>query len=152
MKHYIEGKVIVITGGSSGFGYEAARMLLEMGAMVTITGRNAERFEKAEKDLGGGENLLSVQSDACVTEEWKKLVAEVTNRWGTIDVLVLNHGQGVKIANIEDMDDKSIQQIMDINIIIYYEHMLHRYMAFECGFDGVHPILWRFFPNANRTM
>ena len=117
MKHYIEGKVIVVTGGSSGFGLESARMLLEMGARVVITGRGAERLKAAATDLGGGDDLLPVQADACVTEDWKKLVAEVTFRWGTIDVLVLNHGAGVKIARIEDMDDESIRQVMDINII-----------------------------------
>ncbi len=117
MKHYIDGKVIIVTGGSSGFGLEAARMLLEMGAKVAITGRNAERLAAAEQDLGAGENLLAVQADACVTADWQRLVPAVTERWGTIDVLVLNHGAGVKIANIDEMDDESVQQVMDINII-----------------------------------
>jgi NAD(P)-dependent dehydrogenase (short-subunit alcohol dehydrogenase family) len=117
MKHYVDGKVIVITGGSSGFGLEAARMLLEMGSKVVITGRNLERLKEAEGDLGGGDNLLAIQADACVTDDWKKLVVEVTDRWGTIDVLVLNHGAGVKIANIDEMSDSEIQQVMDINII-----------------------------------
>ena len=40
MKHHVKDKVVVITGGSSGFGLEAARMLLEMGSRVVITGRN----------------------------------------------------------------------------------------------------------------
>ena len=46
MKHYVDGKVIIITGGSSGFGLEAARILLEMGAKVVITGRNQERLDQ----------------------------------------------------------------------------------------------------------
>ena len=117
MKHYIDGKVVIITGGSSGFGLESARLLLEMGAKVVITGRNAERLQIAFDDLDGGDNLLAVQADACVTDDWKKLIAEVTERWDTIDVLLLNHGAGVKIANIEEMDDESIQQVMDVNII-----------------------------------
>ncbi|MBL7115775.1 MAG: SDR family oxidoreductase [Kiritimatiellae bacterium] len=117
MKHYIDGKTIVITGGSSGFGLEAARMLLEMGAKVAITGRNANRLEEAEESLEKNESLLAIQADACLTEDWKKVIEHVVNQWGTIDVLVLNHGAGVKIANIEDMDDDAIQQVMDINII-----------------------------------
>lgn len=40
MEHYIENKVIVVTGGSSGFGLATARLLLEMGAKVVITGRD----------------------------------------------------------------------------------------------------------------
>ena len=117
MKHYIDGKVIVITGGSSGFGLETARMLLEMGAKVAITGRNVKRLKEAEGTLGKNDNLLAIQADACVTDDWKKLVGELTDRWSTIDVLVLNHGAGIKIANTEEMDDESIQKVMDVNII-----------------------------------
>jgi NAD(P)-dependent dehydrogenase (short-subunit alcohol dehydrogenase family) len=117
MKHYVDGKVVVVTGGSSGFGLEAARLLLEMGAKVAITGRSADRLEDAKKDLGEGDNLMAVQADACVTADWKKLVSEVTGAWGTIDVLALNHGAGVKIANSDEMDDETIQKVMDINII-----------------------------------
>lgn len=117
MKHYIEGKVIVITGGSSGFGLESARMLLEMGAKVAITGRNADKLQSASRELGGRDNLLPIQADACESSDWKKLIVAVTEQWGAIDVLVLNHGAGVKIANIDEMDDETIQQVMDINII-----------------------------------
>ncbi len=117
MKHYVEGKVIVITGGSSGFGLETARMLLAMGAKVAITGRNAERLNSAAADLCGGDALLPLQADACLTADWKRVLSEVTARWGTVDVLVLNHGAGVKIAPIEEMDDESIRQVMEINLI-----------------------------------
>jgi NAD(P)-dependent dehydrogenase (short-subunit alcohol dehydrogenase family) len=116
MKHYVDGKVIVITGGTSGFGLETARNLLEMGAKVAITGRNAERLDAAKADLGAGENLLGFQADACKTEDWKALVGQVTEAWGTIGVLLLNHGAGVKIAKTEEMDDESIQEVLDINI------------------------------------
>jgi NAD(P)-dependent dehydrogenase (short-subunit alcohol dehydrogenase family) len=117
MKHYVDGKVVVITGGSSGFGLEAARMLLEMGSKVVITGRNLDRLNQAQEDLGASNNLMAIQADACITEDWKRLISEVTEKWSTIDVLALNHGAGVKIANIEEMSDSEIQQVMDINII-----------------------------------
>lgn len=116
MKHYVDGKVIVITGGTSGFGLETARNCLEMGARVAVTGRDEKRLAEAKKSLGGGKNLLAIKADACETRDWKKLIAEVTGKWKTIDVLVLNHGAGVKIAKIEEMDDENIQQVLDINI------------------------------------
>ena len=47
MNDYVKGKVVIITGGSSGFGLEAARLLLERGARVAITGRNADRLNAA---------------------------------------------------------------------------------------------------------
>ncbi len=116
MQHYLEGKVILITGGSSGFGLEAARLLLELGARVAVTGRDAGRLKAAETELSGGANLLAVQADACVTADWKKLVQAVCARWGTIDVLVLNHGAGVKIAELAELDDATIQAVLDVNL------------------------------------
>jgi len=116
MKHYVKNKVVVVTGGSSGFGLETARILLEMGAKVVITGRNEERLAGAEKDLAH-ENLMAVRADAVKTADWKTLIAETRKRFERIDVLVNNHGAGVKIAEVEHMEDDDIQAVMDINII-----------------------------------
>ena len=121
MEHYVAGRSIVITGGSSGFGLEAARLLLDMGAQVTITGRDAERLARAEADLGAadlgsGDNLLCVPADARSTADWQRLLATVTERFGGLDVLVCNHGAGVKIAPVEQMSDDEIATVLDINI------------------------------------
>ena len=116
MKHYVKDRVIIITGGSSGFGLASARILLDMGAKLVITGRNKERLKKAGRDLAH-ENLLAVQADAVKTADWQRLVAETKERFGRIDCLVNNHGAGVKIAEVEQMDDESIQAVMDVNII-----------------------------------
>ena len=116
MKHYVDGKSIIITGGSSGFGLEAARLLLEMGAKVAITGRDAKRLKAAEKSLAGGKRLLAVQADATSTADWKRLLKTVVGRFGGLDVLINNHGAGVKIAPVQDLDDDAIRQVLDINI------------------------------------
>jgi len=116
MENYVKDKVVIITGGTSGFGLEAARILLEMGAKVVITGRNCERLQQAEENLRHPE-LLAVQADATITGDWKKLIDRTLARFGRIDVLVNNHGAGVKIAAVENMEDAVIQQVMDINII-----------------------------------
>jgi len=116
MKNYARGKVVIITGGSSGFGFEAARMLLDMGAKVAITGRNQQRLDEAAARLDH-EDLLAVRADACSSEDWRKLIAAVNGRFGRIDVLVNNHGAGIKIAEVEAMSDQEIQQIMDVNLI-----------------------------------
>jgi NAD(P)-dependent dehydrogenase (short-subunit alcohol dehydrogenase family) len=112
---YVKDKVIVITGGSSGFGREAARMLLARGAKVTITGRDAQRLAAAAKELKH-ENLLAVRADAVRTEDWQDLIRRVLARFGRLDVLVNNHGAGVKIAPTAEMDDASIQETLDINL------------------------------------
>ena len=115
MKHYVKDKVIIITGGSSGFGLESARMLLEMDAKIVITGRNRERLDNAEKKLAN-KNVLAVQADARVTADWKRLIDETQKRFGRIDVLINNHGAGCKIAEVENMSDDDIQLVLDINI------------------------------------
>jgi NAD(P)-dependent dehydrogenase (short-subunit alcohol dehydrogenase family) len=115
MEHYVKDKVVVITGGSSGFGYEAARMLLEMGASVVITGRNAEKLAAAEAQLAS-DRLLAVRADAVSTADWQRLVSAVQTRFGRIDVLVNNHGAGVKIDNLEALTDEEIETILAINL------------------------------------
>jgi len=116
MEHYVKDKVIIVTGGTSGFGFEAARILLNMGANVVITGRNEQRLDNAESQLSS-EHLLAVQADAVKTEDWKTLVAKTLDRFGRIDVLVNNHGAGIKVAETENVEDKDIQAVMDVNII-----------------------------------
>ena len=115
MKHYISDKVIIVTGGSSGFGFEAARILLEMGAQVVITGRNPQRLKEAEDSLAS-DKLLAVEADAVRTADWQKLVKATIDRFGRIDVLVNNHGAGVKISELESLEDEEIETILNINL------------------------------------
>ncbi len=115
MEHYIRDKIIIVTGGTSGFGLEAARMLLEMEAKVAITGRDEARLRRAEESLGH-EHLLAVQADAVLTEDWKRLIDAVVRRFGQIDVLVNNHGAGIKIAEVENMEDDDIRAVLDVNL------------------------------------
>ncbi len=115
MKHYVEDKVIIITGGSSGFGLEAARILLEMGARVVITGRDQQRLEAAATELASP-HLSAVQADAVNTADWQKVIQQTIDRFGHVDVLVNNHGAGVKIADLEELSDDDIRTILDINL------------------------------------
>ena len=115
MKHYVEGKVIIITGGSSGFGLEAARILLEMGARVVISGRDPQRLENARRDLAS-DSLLAVRGDAVRSDDWRTLIQATRDRFGGVDVLVNNHGAGVKITEVENLSDEEIHTILDINL------------------------------------
>jgi len=115
MQHHVQDKVVVITGGSSGFGLEAAGMLLEMGAKVVITGRNTERLDRAAAELAS-DDLLAVRADAVSTDDWKQLIAAAMERFGQIDVLINNHGAGCKIGEVENLTDEEIAEILDINI------------------------------------
>ena len=116
MKHYVENKVIIVTGGSSGFGRESARLLLEMGAKVVIIGRNQERLDRAQGELSS-DRLLAVRADAVSSADWHALIQATLDRFARLDVLVNNHGAGVKIAPVDDMEDEAIQAVIETNLI-----------------------------------
>lgn len=116
MQHYVAGKAVIVTGGSSGFGFAAARLLLEMGARVAVTGRDPARLEAASARLAHPE-LLTVRADATSTADWARVVADVTARFGRIDVLINNHGAGVKIVELEQMTDDDLRAILDVNLL-----------------------------------
>jgi NAD(P)-dependent dehydrogenase (short-subunit alcohol dehydrogenase family) len=115
MNDFIKGKTILITGGTSGFGLETARILLGRGAKVVITGRDAKKLAAAKKELASP-NLLAIQADACITADWKKVMKATIRKFGKLDVLVNNHGAGVKIAPLEELTDEDIHTTLAINI------------------------------------
>ncbi|MDY0169707.1 MAG: SDR family oxidoreductase [Thermoguttaceae bacterium] len=115
MRHYVQDKVVIITGGSSGFGLEAARILLEMDARVVITGRSEQRLNGAAEDLRS-DRVLAVRADAVQVGDWHRLIQATLDRFGRVDVLVNNHGAGIKIAELEQMQDSDIRTILDVNL------------------------------------
>ena len=93
MGDHIEGKVIVITGASSGLGEAAARHLAHQGARLALDTRRTDRIEALtnEIDEGGGE-ALAVTTDVTDHEQVKALVDAAVERFGRIYVLMNNAG------------------------------------------------------------
>ncbi len=91
----MDGKVVLITGGTSGIGKAAALELAKMGAWVVVTGRNRERGEEALVDLkakSGSEKIELMLTDLAVQAEVRRLVEEFEERHDRLDVLVNNAG------------------------------------------------------------
>jgi NAD(P)-dependent dehydrogenase (short-subunit alcohol dehydrogenase family) len=91
----MEGKVVLITGGTSGIGKAAATALAAMGAEVVVTGRNRERAEKAVAEIrrdSGGQKVSLMLADLAVQGEVRKLAEGLTERHDRLDVLVNNAG------------------------------------------------------------
>jgi NAD(P)-dependent dehydrogenase (short-subunit alcohol dehydrogenase family) len=86
----LEGKVAVVTGGNSGIGLASAKRLQEEGARVAIAGRSKKTLDEAVKSLGNG--VLAVQADVAKLADIDKLYAEVSKKFGKIDVLFVNAG------------------------------------------------------------
>lgn len=89
----LEGRVALITGGTSGIGSATAMRFVKEGAAVAITGRNAERGEQIVQDIAanGGEALF-IQADVCVAGECRAAVDQTLERFGKIDILFNNAG------------------------------------------------------------
>lgn len=88
-----KGKVVVITGGTTGLGYALADLLGERGARVVITARTASKGEAVEAELKGkGYDVKFMQQDITSEEGWKKLAFVVKGEYGQVDFLFNNAG------------------------------------------------------------
>lgn len=92
----IKGKTVLITGGASGIGLEAARQFLAGGARVIITGRNQEKLDTAKKLYPA---LDAINSDVANAEDVQALYRQVV-ALGGIDILYNNAGVGVPPLNL----------------------------------------------------
>jgi NAD(P)-dependent dehydrogenase (short-subunit alcohol dehydrogenase family) len=104
--------VAVVTGASSGLGDRFARTLHAAGAIVVIAARRRERLEALVADLPGS---VAVAADLGEAAERERLMAEVLDRCGTVDVLVNNAGVGHTVA-IEDEDVDTFRHTMELNV------------------------------------
>ncbi|WP_313685044.1 SDR family oxidoreductase [Pantoea sp.] len=116
MSSEIKGKVIVITGASSGLGEAAARLLSAKGARIVLGARRAERIESLAKELiaQGGE-AIAVTTDVVSREEMDALVNAAVTKFGRIDVLINNAGlmpnSPLEMLKVEDWD-----RMIDVNL------------------------------------
>jgi len=88
----LDGKVAVITGGSTGMALAGARLFVDEGAHVFITGRRQEALDEAVKLIG--RNVTAVRGDAADLEDLDRLYATVRREKGAIDVLWASAGMG----------------------------------------------------------
>ena len=88
----LEGKVAVITGGSSGIGLATAQRFVEEGAYVFITGRRQSQLDQAVKQIGknNNNNVTGVQHDVSNLADLDRLYATVKEQKGRIDILFAN--------------------------------------------------------------
>jgi NAD(P)-dependent dehydrogenase (short-subunit alcohol dehydrogenase family) len=86
----LDGKVAVVTGGSSGIGLASAKRLHEEGARVVITGRDRRTLDAAVSAVGAG--TVAIQSDVSKLEDIDRLFSVVESKLGKIDVLFANAG------------------------------------------------------------
>ena len=92
-----DGRVVLVTGASSGFGLAVARAFAAEGADLVLAARNAERLQRAAEELEKqtGCRVLAVPTDVSRRVDVDRLVARAIDRYGRIDILVNNAGSGL---------------------------------------------------------
>ncbi len=112
-KGRLEGKIALITGGTSGIGFASAQLFQQEGAQVIVTGRNPETVEEAQKALGPG--ALVVASDASNLADTDALMKIVSEKFGRLDVLFANAGV-TQFAPVEQVDESFFDRHFDLNV------------------------------------
>ncbi|XP_078697184.1 3-oxoacyl-[acyl-carrier-protein] reductase FabG-like [Branchiostoma floridae x Branchiostoma belcheri] len=115
----LKGKVVIITGASSGTGRGTAVEFAQLGAYLALTGRNQENLQATAKacvEAGTPQDkILLVTGDICNDELRKKLVNQTAQKFGRVDVLVNNAGiasfDTLETTNMADYD-----RTMDVNV------------------------------------
>jgi NAD(P)-dependent dehydrogenase (short-subunit alcohol dehydrogenase family) len=107
----LEGKVAVITGGSSGIGLATAKRFVDEGAHVVITGRREKELKEAASIK---RNVTTVLSDVSRMEDLDRLYAVVKEKHGHIDILFANAGAGT-IAPLAVASEAHFDQTFDVN-------------------------------------
>jgi short-subunit dehydrogenase len=109
----IQGKVVVITGGSDGIGKALVELYLNKGARVATCARNYEKLYQLQS-AHTGKPLFIHASDVSKETDCKGFIDAVIKEFGTIDILINNAGVSMR-ALVQDVDLDTIRRVMDIN-------------------------------------
>jgi len=112
----IEGKVVAITGASSGIGAATARLLADRGARVVLGARRTDRIDALAAELrGGGAQALACATDVTVRADLDRLVGSAVDEFGRLDVLVGNAGTAA-LGPVADLDVDAWSAMVDVNL------------------------------------
>ncbi|MBJ2154564.1 SDR family NAD(P)-dependent oxidoreductase [Variovorax sp. IB41] len=109
----LEGKVAVITGGSSGIGLATAKRFVREGAYVFITGRRQAELDAAKNEIG--RNVTAVQGDVANLADLDRLYAAVKAEKGVLDIVVANAGF-IEHAGIGELTEAHFDKTIDIDL------------------------------------
>lgn len=109
----LEGKIALITGGTSGIGKATAEQFVNEGAHVFITGRRDSELSAAVKDIGS--NVIGVQGDVSNLADLDRLFAHIKREKGKLDIVFANAGVA-KYASIGEITEEFYDSVFDINV------------------------------------
>lgn len=118
------GKVVIITGASSGIGAATAVFLSKLGARLSLSGRNFENLQKVSKNCEKADSTFIVPADLNKESDIENIVKKTVDHYGQIDVLVNNAGI-IELGSIENTSLAQYDRLMNTNVrSIYYLTML----------------------------
>jgi NAD(P)-dependent dehydrogenase (short-subunit alcohol dehydrogenase family) len=109
----LDGKIALITGGSTGIGLASAVLFQQEGAQVIVTGRSKDAIAAAQKELGPG--ALVIASDTSKLADIKSLMDEIREKFGRIDIVFANAGIA-RFQPFGEIEEADFDQHFDINV------------------------------------
>jgi 3-oxoacyl-[acyl-carrier protein] reductase len=108
----ISGSTFLVTGGSAGIGKAAAKMLIEKGGKVAITGRNKKRLNETAKQI----NAFPIQADVAKLKDVEKTYEIFLKEFSTLDCLINNAGIGGEWQDVWDLTLEDFQNVYSVNV------------------------------------
>jgi NAD(P)-dependent dehydrogenase (short-subunit alcohol dehydrogenase family) len=109
----LDGKIALVTGGTSGIGLATAKRFVSEGAYVFITGRRESELSSAVKEIG--KNVTGVQGDVSAVADLDRLFAQIKREKGRLDVVFANAGVA-KYAKFGEVTEELYDSIFDVNV------------------------------------
>jgi ribitol 2-dehydrogenase len=113
MAHPLSGKVVIVTGASSGIGAATARALGRLDCKLTLAARSADKLRALAEELGPA--VLDVPTDVTIGADVERLVAKTVEQFGRVDVLFANAGLYIA-GRVEEGDPDAWARLMDVNV------------------------------------
>jgi NAD(P)-dependent dehydrogenase (short-subunit alcohol dehydrogenase family) len=113
MAKKLEGKIAVVTGGTSGIGLATARRFAAEGAKVVVTGRRQPALDAAVQEIGGG--AIGVRGDVANQSDLDRLYATVKEKHGRVDVLFANAGVA-EFAPLGEISEQHFDRVFNSNV------------------------------------
>jgi NAD(P)-dependent dehydrogenase (short-subunit alcohol dehydrogenase family) len=117
MSKDLEGKVAIITGGTSGIGQDSAVLFAEAGAKVVVAGRREKEGNETVELIrkAGGEGIF-VKTDVSRSEDVQALVRKTVEKFGRVDCLFNNAGVEGSVTPVTEQKEEDFDQVMSINV------------------------------------
>ena len=114
----LDGRVTFVTGGGSGIGAAAGKLLAQHGAKVVLISRTKEELEAVVADIkGAGGEASALEADVSDAKTLKAAIDETVSRYGGLDIVFANAGVNGPWAGIEDLTEEDFRKTVDINLV-----------------------------------